>query len=398
TGYSTAGSDIYQLKAPRTLTTEILQPVLDKQPDLVLSGYPVIQARDYSPWSSLEPRWWEPLLLLAEDQSEIGFATSGNDALGLHNYAFSFAWDTVNEYATGSAVYAWSNRLYIGAQRSSDILLDANGDFAIARQDDDVFFIASFPCTQIDSSWNISLAALSRHSRDARREPWIMPLPDSRDGLAGLAVGFNNSDHYIRSVSANNGRNVHFIAESSEIFSSDFSGEVYTFDWREYLSMGGQHVLALRLLAGYGTGQPDPFQLGGENTDFEMLDMLDEFSNIRFGKREYALRGYAEGHSELSGRRMQLGTMEWRFPLSLIERGYMAPPVALMQLSGSVFAERGMAWQDSAGEGYSSAGTELHGDINLFYGITVKLRLGFARGLDERLGDSRIYLSLGSAF
>lgn len=398
TGYSAQGSDIFRLPSPAALTGESLASLAQSSENSVAETYPALPSQKYSAWPSLVPRWWSPLLLLDEDQSEFGFSTSGNDALGIHNYAFSFAWDATNDWATGSFAYAWSNRLIMGAQRVTDILLDNNNQFAVARLNNDAFVMVNFPYTQIESSWNISLAAVSSQSADGRREPWIAAVPDTRDNLLGLAIGFNNNQHYIRSVSANDGRNVYGLAESSDIFNSDFSGEVYTLDWREYLALGGQHVLALRLVAGYGTDQPDPFQLGGENTDFDVLDILNGTGDIRFGKRDYALRGYAEGHAELSGRRMQLGSAEWRFPLSLVERGYMAPPVALMQLSGSVFADAGKAWQDTAGKAYSSVGAELHGDINIFYGITVKMRIGFAKGLDEQIGDNRLYLSLGSAF
>jgi len=43
-------------------------------------------------------------------------------------------------------------------------------------------------------------------------------------------------------------------------------------------------------------------------------------------------------------------------------------------------------------------GFELQGDINLFYGITTRMRLGFARGFDSEIGEDRIYFSLGGSF
>ena len=399
-GYSAQGSDIYKLQQPRSLTTELLPLPDETLPDSIPEHYAEIPSAEYSPWNSLKPRWWQPILLVTEEQSEFGFSTLGNDALGIHNYAFSFAWDSTNDWATGSFAYGWSNRLFFGIQRETDILLNANNVFAVARHDDAAFVVVNFPYSQIDSAWNVAVAALSSQSHDARRDPLIQAtaLPDTQDNTLGMAAGFNNSKHYIRSISANDGRNVRLIAESSEVFDSDYTGEVYTLDWREYVPLGGQHVLALRLVKGYGTERPEPFQLGGEDTDFSILDILNGSGNITFGKRDYALRGYAEGHTELTGRRMQLGTAEWRFPISLVERGYMAPPVGLMQLSGSFFADSGMAWRNTAGKAYTSVGAELHADLNIFYGITFKLRLGAAKGLDEIIGDSRMYLSLGAAF
>jgi len=213
---------------------------------------------------------------------------------------------------------------------------------------------------------------------------------------------FDNPRQYIRSISANDGRSVRLVAESSDVIDSDFSGEVFTIDWREYLSLGGQHVLALRLAEGYGTEQPEPFELGGEENNFEIdVAVLNlAVGDPLFGSREYSLRGYAEGHPQLTGRRMQLASMEWRFPLDLVERGFMSPPVGLIQYSGSVFVDSGATWQTghSPDKYYTGVGMELHADVNLFYGLNLRMRLGVATGLDEVIGDEQAYFSLGASF
>jgi len=96
---------------------------------------------------------------------------------------------------------------------------------------------------------------------------------------------------------------------------------------------------------------------------------------------------------------MQLASIEFRFPGSLIERGLMSPPVGIVQWSGSVFAESGAAYTNNSPEKYyASMGFELQGDINLFYGITTRMRLGFARGFDDEIGEDHIYFSLGGSF
>ena len=96
---------------------------------------------------------------------------------------------------------------------------------------------------------------------------------------------------------------------------------------------------------------------------------------------------------------MQLATLEWRFPGALVERGLMSPPVGLIQWSGSLFAETGAAYEDNSPDDYfSSVGIELQADINLFYGLTTRMRLGYASGLDEVIGEDRIYFNLGASF
>jgi hypothetical protein len=96
---------------------------------------------------------------------------------------------------------------------------------------------------------------------------------------------------------------------------------------------------------------------------------------------------------------MQLAGMEWRFPGQLLERGIMSPPLGIIQWSGSVFAETAAAYDGGSPDTYySGAGVELQADINLFYGMTSRMRLGYARGLDENIGDERMYFMLGASF
>ena len=345
------------------------------------------------------PRWWFPLLELSENQTEIGFTTSGNDALGIHRYLLNASYDTQNQWFTGGITYNYSNRLQAGFQRTTDIVLDNNGNFAMAIKEDDVFVSYAFPITRVDYNWKLIVGAFSSHDYDGRREPIYAPF-EFKDNLLGVASLFNNSKHYIRSISANDGRDVRLVVESSDVWSSDFSGQVYTLDWREYIRLSGQHVLAIRLAEGYGTDIPDNFSLGGEETDFMLSEFFETFYKPVFGRREYPLRGYPEGLPQLNGRRMQLGSIEYRFPLGLVERGIMAPPVGIIQWAGSLFIDSGAVWHDgrSPEKYYTGAGIELHADINLFYGLNMKARLGFASGLDDQLGEDRLYFSLGAAF
>ncbi|HEY9052148.1 MAG TPA: hypothetical protein VIQ03_11425, partial [Gammaproteobacteria bacterium] len=400
-GYGVNGYDIYKLNAPATLSKTTLgnyKNTKNKSPE---KSQPVeYKTKDYSSWPYLMPRWWTPVLTASTDQSEIGFSTSANDALGIHNYFLTAAMDTINEWPVGRFDYIYSNRLFVGFERTTGIVLDINGDFAIARKQDDAFIALAFPYNSIDSSWNYYLGAFASRDTDGRRATGIGALPDARDNILGAAMTYGNAKYFIRSISLNDGRRVRLVAESSDVWESDFSGEVYTLDWREFIPLGGQHVFALRLAEAYGTDNPDNFRLGGEDNDVNLLSFVQPVNEPLFGQREYALRGYPEGLSQLRGRRMQLGSAEWRFPLGLIERGIMAPPVGIMQFSGSLFIDSGAAWNDgnSPDQYYTGTGVELHADLNLFYGINLKMRLGYAKGQDKILGDERTYFSLGASF
>ena len=402
-GYSASGTDIVKLNIAVDLTARPIEVVasrldVNKQhPEVSISA-----AKDYSPWSSIRPRWWSPHIFMNQQQKELGFITFGNDALGIHNYSLQLAYDAENKYAVGGFSYRYSNRIQLGFARSTDIFLQPNGDFNRARITDDTFFTLAFPHTREKTRWNFILGAISSTTSDARLGATALPVRNFKDNILGAAITVDNAQRHIRSISVNNGRRIRLIAETSEVINSDFSGEVFILDWREYIPLAGQHVLAIRAAKGYGTEQPEPFRLGGEENNFNAGDII--FNTVGgeplFDRREYALRGFAEGHAQLTGRRMQMANIEWRFPLDLVERGFMAPPLGLIQYSGSMFVDTGASWNEgqTPEKYYTGAGLELHADVSLFYGVNLRMRLGAAKGLDRTIGDERIYFSLGASF
>lgn len=410
-GYHAGGYDLYrldQVEVLHDLSDQLMQnrsmQVASTQPvkvDLSTAeeNITLATAEDYSAWKSSYPRWWLPMLSMTEDSTEVGLISSGQDALALHRYSLVLQYDIDNNWATGNVSYAYANRLALGYRRSYDFYRNTSNELALSRKDDDAYMLFNWQFAKLESNTRLKLGVLSSRSDDVFVSSNQQPVGPRYDRLVGAAALYSNSKHYLRSISEADGRNLRLIAESSDLLESDYSGEIYTLDWREYISLGSQHVLALRLLQGWGTDQPEPFRLGGEDNDYNILDFITPQSEAVLGKREYALRGYAEGLPELSGRRMQLAGMEWRFPGQLLERGIMSPPLGIIQWSGSVFAETAAAYDGRSAESYyTGAGIELQADINLFYGMTSRMRLGFARGLDEDIGDERMYFMLGASF
>ena len=62
--------------------------------------------------------------------------------------------------------------------------------------------------------------------------------------------------------------------------------------------------------------------------------------------------------------------------------------------------DSGAAWDNgsSPDDYYSSAGFEIHADVTLGYRLNTCMRLGFASGLDDVIGEDRVYFSLGASF
>ena len=370
---------------------------------------------DYSPWKSLRPRWWMPIIRASNQQTETGFQTSGNDALGVHQYFMELSLSQLDvdnirsNRGSGFFNYAYASRFVAGVQRRQSVLLNNdpaqfNGEpVAIAsRLQDEVFaaFIYSWP--GVESSVRVTAGVKLNRDRIGQQLPGI-GVADFDDDLVGVSLKYWDFKNYARSISSVDGSNIRLSLETSDPGDSFFSGEILTLDARHYMRLGLQQVLALRFVQGWGTQQPRPFELGGEGVSLNPLSILSPVATEggQLGQRSFPLRGYGAGLPQLRGRRMQLLSAEWRFPVGdLIERGWMAPPLGLIQASGRLFVDSGAAWNEGSktGKYFKGVGAELMLEVNGFYGLSINWRLGYARGLDEQLGDELIYLSLGGAF
>lgn len=399
-GYHDKGYDIFKSYGIETSNVHIESQNIETKTNYTQAQSRQYTVSDYSPWFSLRPRWWLPVFSFTEQESTLGLTGSGNDALGIHNYNYVAAFDFMNDYFSGEVSYAFSNNFVFGVRREAIKLLDANNELGILRNDDDIYLSGLLNFPGMTYSWNMQLGVLASKQSDHYVAEGIVPLEDNHDRLLGASVFFSNVENYILSISGNDGVRARITAETSDVWDSDFSGEVVSLNSAGFIDLTQQHVLALQYIQGISNEQPEPFRLGGEDSEFNVLSLLSPVSTPVFGRREYSLRGYAEGNAELQGNNMQLASVEWRFPLNRLERGIMAPPIGLMMLSGSIFAESGGVWDEGHRPEtyYDSVGAELHADVNLFYGLTTKLRMGYAKGLDEDIGDERFYFSLGSSF
>jgi len=96
---------------------------------------------------------------------------------------------------------------------------------------------------------------------------------------------------------------------------------------------------------------------------------------------------------------MRLGSAEYRFPIKRIERGFMAPPLGVHQVHGSLFYDIGTTWKEDHEEKeyYRGYGLEVNVDSVLFYYLPVQFALGYAKGIDAG-GEDQYYIRLGASF
>ena len=411
-GYNANGYDLYRLDKINRQQPPELKPVIANHGSIASSIYgdhivekKTYPVKDYSKWHSMKPRWWSPYFGASKEGLAIGALTSGSDALRAHYYEAALTYETYSGYPSGYLYYNFHNRVgvLLGRDLEVDLLndgVDNDDEVMRVRANDFAQLTLIQPLYRLEYSWQMLLNGTIDEETDLERAEGVPPLADVRDNLAGVGLLFDSTQSYIQSISVSDGRHVRLVAESYDAFDSSHTGDVYTLDWREFIRLGGEHVLALRYVQGYGTDDPKPFELGGEdNASISILSNRAQADLRVFSVRDYNLRGYPENLPQLQGRRMQLGSIEYRFPLGRPEYSFMAPPVGLSQWSASVFFDSGRVW-NNAGDPkttYSGAGVELDLELSIFYGMPVKTRIGYAHGFDAG-GEDRVYLSIGAAF
>ena len=378
-------------------TTEPVPTVAPKPTD--------IQARSYSALSSLAPTWWMPQLLIDDQRTELGITTSGRDVLDRHTYALSYAYDFKNEVSVGAIDYFYDGFypiIHLGFSRETDLSLDVNDNPLRVRAENQTILETIFPFLSYDA--NIFFhAALAK---EVNKDIWtngVAPLADTREDFAGIALRYDSTHRYPLSISRSEGRDMRLIFEDTDAFGdSDNKGQVTVGEWREFIHFGSsEHVLALRLVEGHGRNNPKPFRLGGIQDNDTLLSALFSGETAPLlNKRDYTLRGYDEGHAALIGKNMRLFSAEYRFPVWRIEHGWMAPPFGFNQVYGTVFYDVGGTWNSGSrpADYYAGTGFEINTDMDFLYNVRINVALGFATGLDDVLGEDKVYLRIGSQF
>ncbi len=351
--------------------------------------------QDYSALSTLRPHSWVPFIATAADQnSYIGVSLYGADVLGFHQWSATPYFYTDQHTLGGYASYVFRNTLILSANRQS-LIVGSNSDPLQYNSDElryQVLLHHSFNGTE--SSIYLGGGISSDRIKEAltRTNGFDFVYQDT---LTGVVARYDSTEYYQRSISLTDGRRVQYTGESYDAFSNNFHyGKTHQLDWKEYIGLGNNQVLYLRmLLAGGGSGIR-PYAMGGA---IETPNVSDGSTDL--GRRRFTLRGYPYGLAALTGTQMGLVTAEWRIPLGLVYDGAFVPPLGLGRHSVSLFADSGDAWkqgeniQRKTGAGIAWNAETLLGYDMLHIGVT----LGFARGFDQG-GIDQMYLLLGTPF
>jgi hypothetical protein len=353
--------------------------------------------RPYSAWSSLQPRYWLPNGYLADGAFALGVVTTGQDALGLHQYTLAPLYEFTQHQGLGSASYVYDNRHGLLLNRTMTVKASAADDQKTTGRDIQAYNIDE--TAQWVSLWrrlryNVSYywglgGALDREILHDLAAGTSTPR-DERVGA--LVAGVDTRREQFLSEGPSQGQQLRLFAETSNGLRGTYSGNFYRGDWRAYLPAGST-VVSLRWNQAYSQSQAEPIQLGGIGASFSE----NAFALPVLNQREFPLRGYRSGEAVLTGHRASLATLEWRIPIADIDRHFMVPPVGVNRISMSVFTEAGAAWDNAPQHWYKSGGMELLYEARAGYLVGSQLRVGVAKGF-EAPGRMEAYVRIGRSF
>ena len=387
----------------QTTALTISRPLVTTETQRTTRVQPVAIKATTSPYQAfrhIRPQWWFPFFGIEPGLAMLGASTSGSDPLYRHQYALSLGFDSVSTTPFGYISYrynGWFTGLQLTAQRSNSYYKNSNDEVIAILSNDDLTLSSETPFIWRDQQWALHSGLVISRDGYSFVDPGYTAENDIKSSLFGLALSYNNSRYYPRSISTIDGRSINLVVEKNRVLGGDYEGIVQRLDWREYIRIGSASTFALRYARGWGEPLTPRFRLGGHNINAITRPGLG-LSLPPFNQQKFALRGYPEGLPSLRGQSMQIASAELRLPITRLERTAAVPPIGLQQLHGSLFYDLGGAWGEGESRQYKrGVGVELHGQLLLGYRLPLTLTLGMAKGLDEG-GEKQVYLRLFGQF
>ncbi|HEY3133232.1 MAG TPA: hypothetical protein VGJ47_01255 [Gemmatimonadaceae bacterium] len=390
------------------------------------------RATDYSPWLSLLPRYWIPVLESStDDGTSYGAATSATDIVGRHNYTLQLLRNNRFGENSGWLSYRYAGLglplldLYASQNFSNSEFILINGPdsapFAFKERERIVSLHASFIRPRFR---NYTLASIGAEFEEIA----YSTKPDSVLGYLSsfysqkrnypalvASAGWSNAQRPALSISPEDGISISMRGRArwqSGTMGSSTRSLIGVSSLFKSLDLAGfaHHVLAVRAAGGLTDERsPDLFSAGG--TSGAQLEVFPGYS-LGQQRRTFGVRGYPAGVE--GGIRAYSAAVEYRAPLLAPSRGFRFIPVFVDRTSLTIFGETGRAYcprpvtngvcrvADVGNPAMTSAGAELNIDTGLQLDVQARFRLGVAFPLlnRERLGASsaQAYVTFGTSF
>ncbi len=398
-GYTPDGYDVFSISTNPTAwnTTNLLNPPT-REPENRGTPEPqhprTPEPASYSPFPTLVPTYWTPLIESDAGETVVGAETAMTDALGRHSYAASAGWSSRGrpDWRMSYAYDRWRPTIFAsyaddtdpirgGDLRSRELFAGALVRFREVRFSES--FLAGFDAETDTVSCAAECRGRSGTAADFRsiRAGW---LHDSRR-------------QYGYSISHEEGFAVEAAGETSRsALGSDADTDSAVFDARLFQRAFTRHtVLAARAAFAASWGDLEArrvFSAAGSGPVYTAFD---------FGRDTIGLlRGFAS--EDVVGTRAATASLDLRFPLARPQRGPVSWPILLHSLHAAAFVDAAHAWDREfrASDIKSSIGGELSADVVLIHSLPLTIAWGAAWTRDPAASLSRaaFFVRIGRAF
>jgi Tol biopolymer transport system component len=397
----------------------------------------------YNPLTTLAPRYWAPEFRESDHVGAVqvlkpgfGLRTSGEDLVGRHAYSASLAFSGGAGTFNGGASYTFAGLAspVFGVAASQTYDADARPWRGIDREGDTISLylvererVVGAGTTffrrraRTVSSLGLSASHVWEHrffldESLEKRPEFPHRRPDVRLAEGRATVSFANARRFPFSVSPEDGTGLFVRARVRRDLSlaDSLRGAVgWDRGFRDVVGQAalykgfrgpgfGNHVLGLRVSGGLASGpgaHAFHYEVGGATGG----DLPVQFVDVGHGLL-FPVRGYST--ASRWGRHAWTATLEYRFPLRMINRGRGLLPWHVDWLAGTLFVDGGNAWGPELGlQGFdnpmrdplAAVGGELVIRSLALWFQTLDLRLGAALPLVEGRGLNS-YVRVGVAF
>lgn len=319
-------------------------------------------SRTYSPWQSLLPRWWLPVIgeALTADSWRFGGFTSGQDLIGRHSYQAQVLWPNDHSGITGSLSYMnarlgqpvievsasqdWENRGGIVNATNTRVgtlrrrIRDASAGLSFQRPRARSFAFLGVGGGVEIRDYASDPAPLLAGLDTVFRQPWRYPR-------LVLSAGWSNTQFPPLAISLEDGialsgtARYRWRAGATPTGTTSVVGALSAYKSLD-LPGFGHHVLASRIAGGRLDQRATGYlEVGGVSGG--TLDVVPGYA-LGEGRRTFGVRGFPS--ASVLGMSAAAGSIEYRAPLLLPGRGLGTLPLFLDRTSLTLFGDAGTAW------------------------------------------------------
>jgi len=391
--YSAHGYDWIRLTPEEQVLKHL---ALSKDNDQAWSIKPTLETeisltepRGYQPLKTLKPRAWWPVINLTPQRNQWGVMFDGHDALARHHYQVNLAYDDLAQQPFGSFSYQMDNRYLLQLSRSWREGYNASkpDELVLLRvQDSAVFGGLNVLNFQHDQA-AIHLGLVHETERDVWRDPRLVSLPSTQRTDVSLVWHWDSRQTFRYGISPASGW-LGYVALDAHLsdkgqIGSSYQGKRLQLDLKHYFHVYASQVLHTRFALGYADKHAHPFVLGSERGVFE---------TALFARTDYPLRGYSM--TGLVEQQFALASVEYRAPLARIQQNWQVYPLGIRDVYGQVFVDNGLLNQQV----YTAVGGQITLEAVLGFRMLIPFTLGYAKGLDQTLGQTQWWLTTELAF